>query len=349
MEHEKTKNSFAIIVLLFVASIIFLIIRPNLLRVILGWDGLGLVSYLLVIFYQNYKSYAAGILTCLTNRVGDRALLITIAWALGWGSFDFFYWLRRESKELLIASGFIVLAAITKRAQIPFSSWLPAAIAAPTPVSALVHSSTLVTAGVFLLIRFYPLISSLFMTKLLFFFGILTIIISRVGAIYEIDLKKIIALSTLSQLGLMIISLRAGYYILAFFHLLVHALFKASLFLCAGRVIHLFRGRQDVRYLNRVVKSLPLTIRCILICSLSLSGFPFLAAFFSKDKIIEESLSNGGDFLWFCLLIISIRLTAIYSFRLIFFVSTEYDSINYNLNKDRRIITKRIVVLTIGG
>lgn len=347
--HEKTKIIFALVVLLFVISIMFLIIRPRLIRVILGWDGLGLVSYLLVIYYQNYKSYSAGIITCLTNRIGDRALLVAMGWALGWGSFDFFYYLRFNNKEVVIISIFIILAAITKRAQIPFSSWLPAAIAAPTPVSALVHSSTLVTAGVYLLIRFFPLIARSWIRKFLFYSGILTMIISRLGAIYEIDLKKIIALSTLRQLGLIITSLGIGLYTLAFFHLLTHALFKASLFLCAGSIIHLFRGSQDLRALKGVINYLPITSSCLLICSLSLGGTPFLSAFYSKDKIIEEALNHGFNGVCLILLILSIIMTIIYSFRLVYYIRIESLRMNYELNHDRRSICKRILLLTLGG
>lgn len=347
--HEKTKVMFALVVLLFVISIIFLIISPNLIRVILGWDGLGLVSYLLVIYYQNYKSYSAGIITCLTNRIGDRALLVAMGWALGWGSFDFFYYLRFNNKEVIIISIFIILAAITKRAQIPFSSWLPAAIAAPTPVSALVHSSTLVTAGVYLLIRFFPLIIRSWIRKFLFYSGILTIIISRLGAIYEIDLKKIIALSTLRQLGLMITSLGIGLYTLAFFHLLTHALFKASLFLCAGRIIHLFNGSQDLRALKGVINYLPITSSCLLICSLSLGGTPFLSAFYSKDKIIEEALNQGFNGICLILLMLSVIITIIYSFRLVYYIRIESLRMSYELNHDRRSICKRMLLLTLGG
>jgi NADH-ubiquinone oxidoreductase chain 5 len=347
--HEKTKNSFCLIVFLFVVSIIFLIIRPNLIRVILGWDGLGLVSYLLVIYYQNYKSYAAGILTCLRNRIGDSAILIAIGWFLRSGRIEFIFCYNVTNKEIYAASAFIVLAAMTKRAQIPFSSWLPAAIAAPTPVSALVHSSTLVTAGVYLLIRFFPMFSSGCINEVLFIIGALTITISRLGAIYEIDLKKIIALSTLRQLGLIIMSLGIKLYLLAFFHLLTHALFKASLFLCAGRMIHFFRGSQDIRHLNRVSSYIPITTSCLNICSLSLGGFPFLAAFYSKDKIIEEALSRGFNVLCLRLLFVSVCFTIIYSFRLIYYVSIENYRIGYELYRDRRSITKRIFVLTLGG
>lgn len=349
IRHEKSKNSFCFIVFLFVISIIFLIISPNLIRVILGWDGLGLVSYLLVVYYQNFKSYAAGIITCLTNRIGDRAILISIGWILSTGSLEFRFYLTEVNREMLVCRIFIVLAAITKRAQIPFSAWLPAAIAAPTPVSALVHSSTLVTAGVYLLIRFYPLFMLREIKNILFLCGRLTIIISRLGALYEIDLKKIIALSTLRQLGLIIVSLRIGLYILAFFHLLTHALFKACLFICAGRMIHLFNGSQDIRNLNMVRSCIPITSSCLTICRLALGGTPFLAAFYSKDKIIEEAFSRGYNFFCLTLLFFSVILTMIYSFRLIFYIRMESYDIVYENNQDRKNIIKPILLLRVGG
>lgn len=349
IRHDTLKNAFAFIVFLFVMSIMFLIIRPSLVRVILGWDGLGLVSYLLVIYYQNYKRYSAGLLTCLTNRIGDSALLIRIGWFLRLGTLDFIYYYTSSRKEIFIAGAFIVVAAITKRAQIPFSAWLPAAIAAPTPVSALVHSSTLVTAGVYLLLRFFPLFQFSFIKTFLLFRAALTITISRLGALYETDLKKIIALSTLSQLGLMIIALSIEIYLLAFFHLLTHALFKASLFLCAGRIIHLYGGRQDIRNLRVVVNFIPLTSSCLTICSLSLGGFPFLAAFYSKDKIIEEAFRSGYNPLLLGLLFISVLLTIMYRFRLIYYICSRNYEINYTLISDDKTIVKSIVVLTFGG
>lgn len=349
ISHETTKNSFSYVVFLFVLSIIFLIISPSLVRVILGWDGLGLVSYLLVIYYQNYKSYSAGLLTCLTNRIGDSAILISIAWLLRVGSVDFIYYYLTDTKELVIASAFVIAAAITKRAQIPFSAWLPAAIAAPTPVSALVHSSTLVTAGVYLLLRFFPLFNFSFIKILLLFRATLTIIISSLGALFETDLKKVIALSTLSQLGLIIMALSIELYLLAFFHLLTHALFKASLFLCAGRIIHLYGGSQDVRNLSAVARFIPLTSACFRVCSLSLGGFPFLAAFYSKDKIIEEAFSGAYNPLLLRLLFISIILTTIYRFRLIYFIRIRSYEVNYNCIKDDFTIVKSMIVLTFGG
>jgi NADH-ubiquinone oxidoreductase chain 5 len=234
---------FIFLVLMFVASMMFLIISPNMIRILLGWDGLGLVSYCLVIYYQNVKSYNAGILTALSNRIGDVALLIVIAWIVNFGRWNYVFYLDflNDSFEMGLISLLVVLAAMTKSAQIPFSSWLPAAIAAPTPpVSALVHSSTLVTAGVYLLIRFSAAFGDWLSSFLLLISG-LTIFIAGVGANFEYDLRRIIALSTLSQLGLIIRIISVGFAGLAFFHLLTHALFKALLFICAGVIIQIMQ------------------------------------------------------------------------------------------------------------
>ena len=211
MSGDRNLNRFIILVLAFVVSIIFLIIRPNLIRILLGWDGLGLVSYVLVIYYQNEKSANAGILTVLSNRVGDVAILLRIALIFIVGGWNFIFYVFYLSDEIALAlKRLIIIAAITKRAQIPFSAWLPAAMAAPTPVSALVHSSTLVTAGVYLLIRFRPAILESKRILFLLLISSVTIFISGLGANFEYDLKKIIALSTLRQLGVMIRALGMG-------------------------------------------------------------------------------------------------------------------------------------------
>lgn len=178
------------------------------------------------------------------------------------------------------------MAAITKRAQIPFSAWLPAAMAAPTPVSALVHSSTLVTAGIYLLIRFRSALSETILPILLLFSS-LTMFMSGLGANFEYDLKKIIALSTLSQLGVILRILSLGFKDLAFFHLLTHALFKALLFICAGAIIHNVKEYQDIRLMGGLVVFIPLTCMCINLANLALCGTPFLAGFYSKDLILE--------------------------------------------------------------
>jgi len=186
--------------------------------------------------------------------------------------------------ELFFVLGLAILAALTKRAQIPFSAWLPAAMAAPTPISALVHSSTLVTAGVYLMIRFRELLG---VNRVLYYLSVGTIFISGLGANFEMDLKRVIALSTLRQLGVIIIALSLGFLELAFFHLLIHALFKSLLFLCAGVYIHGLGDKQDVRLLRRVSERAPLTTFYFLGCSLALCGFPFISGFYSKDIILE--------------------------------------------------------------
>jgi NADH-ubiquinone oxidoreductase chain 5 len=213
----------------------------------------------------------------------------------------------------------VVLAAITKRAQIPFSAWLPAAIAAPTPVSALVHSSTLVTAGVYLLIRFSPLIRGTEAAKFLLLIAGLTIFIAGLGANFEYDLKKIIALSTLSQLGLMMSVLAIGLYKLAYFHLLAHALFKALLFICAGAVIHNIKDSQDIRNIGSLVFQIPYTVGCIRVANLALCGIPFLAGFYSKDLILEIVGIRVSRLLVFFLYFVSTGLTVCYSARLVYY------------------------------
>lgn len=344
-------NRFIILVLLFVFSIIIIILSPNLIRILLGWDGLGLVSYLLVIYYQNVKSYNAGILTALSNRLGDVALLISIAWILNYGRWNFLFYIEfiKNDFPIYIICIIVILAAITKRAQIPFSSWLPAAIAAPTPVSALVHSSTLVTAGVYLLIRFRNLFLDTNFGKFLLLISGLTIFIAGLGANFEFDLKKIIALSTLSQLGLIIRILAIGFYKLAFFHLLTHALFKALLFICAGAIIHNIKNSQDIRDIGSLVIYMPLTISCLNVANLALCGFPFLAGFYSKDIILEIVLISELNLFSVFLFFFSTGLTVSYSFRLFYYsfvISMNQRSINI-LNDKRFVMFKSIFGLLL--
>nr|WBR65568.1 NADH dehydrogenase subunit 5 [Layahima elegans] len=321
MYGDENLNRFIILVLMFVLSMMFLIISPNLISILLGWDGLGLVSYCLVIYYQNVKSYNAGMITALTNRVGDVALLLSIAWMLNYGSWNYIYYLEcmKEDYQMVIIAWLVVLAAMTKSAQIPFSSWLPAAMAAPTPVSALVHSSTLVTAGVYLLIRFNLLFVNTYLSKLLLLLAVLTMFMAGLGANYEFDLKKIIALSTLSQLGLMMSILALGYADLAFFHLLTHALFKALLFMCAGSIIHNMKNTQDIRLMGGLVNMMPLTSTCFNVANLALCGMPFLAGFYSKDLILEVMSMSSVNLLIYLLYFLSTGLTVCYSMRLTYY------------------------------
>nr|WVH38929.1 NADH dehydrogenase subunit 5 [Phyllocrania paradoxa] len=321
MASDIMLNRFIFLVMMFVLSMIFLIISPNLISILLGWDGLGLISYCLVIYYQNIKSYNAGMLTALSNRVGDVALLMAIAWMLNFGGWNYIFYLdcMLNNYELCLISFLVIMAGMTKSAQIPFSAWLPAAMAAPTPVSALVHSSTLVTAGVYLLIRFNKAFPN-WLLNFLLVISVLTMFMSGLGANFEYDLKKIIALSTLSQLGLMMSILSLGFADLAFFHLLTHALFKALLFMCAGMVIHNVSNLQDIRFMGNLSIFMPLTSSCFMVSNFALCGTPFLAGFYSKDMILEVvSLSNLNMFMYF-MYFFSVGLTVCYSFRLFYYV-----------------------------
>nr|YP_009476272.1 NADH dehydrogenase subunit 5 [Psilogramma increta]AVM38367.1 NADH dehydrogenase subunit 5 [Psilogramma increta] len=350
MSSDLNLIRFIILVLLFVFSMILLIISPNIISILLGWDGLGLVSYLLVIYYQNLKSYNAGMLTALSNRIGDVLILMVISWMLNYGSWNYIFYLNFMKNDLIMSfiSIMIIMAAMTKSAQIPFSSWLPAAMAAPTPVSALVHSSTLVTAGVYLLIRFNMLILNTFFIKILLLLGMLTMFMAGVSANYEFDLKKIIALSTLSQLGLMMSILSMGFPDLAFFHLLSHAMFKALLFMCAGVIIHMMNDIQDIRYMGGISLNLPLTSLCLNISNMALCGVPFLAGFYSKDLILEMvSFSNLNLFVFF-FYYISTGLTMFYTIRLLLYMMiNDYNLLSiYNLyDEDYTMLNSMFMLL----
>nr|YP_010397493.1 NADH dehydrogenase subunit 5 [Diamesa qiangi]UQJ73363.1 NADH dehydrogenase subunit 5 [Diamesa qiangi] len=357
MAQDMNINRFILLVLLFVFSMMMLIISPNLISILLGWDGLGLVSYCLVIYFQNVKSYNAGMLTALSNRIGDVALLLAIAWMLNYGSWNYIFYIEmmKNDMEMQIIGVLVILAAMTKSAQIPFSSWLPAAMAAPTPVSALVHSSTLVTAGVYLLIRFNILFTDTWMGSTLLLISGLTMFMAGLGANFEFDLKKIIALSTLSQLGLMMSILAMGFPKLAFFHLLTHALFKALLFMCAGAIIHNMKNSQDIRDMGCLSIHMPYTTSCLNVANLALCGMPFLAGFYSKDLILEMvSLSYVNMFSFF-LFFFSTGLTVCYSFRLVYYSLTgDFNTSSLHCLNDEawtmsKGMTGLLVMAVVGG
>nr|YP_009995435.1 NADH dehydrogenase subunit 5 [Ochthebius mediterraneus]QNP09864.1 NADH dehydrogenase subunit 5 [Ochthebius mediterraneus] len=349
-------NRFIMLVSMFVLSMMLLIISPNLISILLGWDGLGLVSYCLVVYYQNVKSYNAGMLTALTNRLGDVSLLISISWMVNYGSWNYIYYLDFMKNDYLMSMimYLIIFAAFTKSAQIPFSSWLPAAMAAPTPVSSLVHSSTLVTAGVYLLIRFNFSLS-LNMMFFMLFISSMTMFMAGLGANFEFDLKKIIALSTLSQLGLMMSILFLGEYKLAFFHLLTHALFKALLFMCAGCIIHNMNNCQDIRFMGGLVKQMPLTCSFFNIANMSLCGIPFLSGFYSKDLILEVMSMNYLNLYIYLIFFISTGLTSCYTLRLLYYsLMGDFNFLTLNMINDKNKIMLKgmsglIILVIMGG
>nr|WOR81168.1 NADH dehydrogenase subunit 5 [Anaspides swaini] len=353
MKMDKNFNRFMYLVLAFVLSMSFLILSPNLISILLGWDGLGLTSYALVIYYQNEKSSNAGMLTALSNRIGDVAILLSISLMFSFGGWNFVFWmsLLPENKNFSIIMFLVILAGMTKSAQIPFSAWLPAAMAAPTPVSALVHSSTLVTAGVYLLIRFSVAIESSSMRLALFLISCVTMFMAGLGANFEYDLKKIIALSTLSQLGVMMSILALGFSELAFFHLLTHALFKALLFMCAGVIIHNMKNYQDIRSMGSLVKQMPLSSMLMMLANLSLCGTPFLAGFYSKDLILEISFMGAASMVGVLLYILSTGLTVCYTGRLVYYLMSGVFSVSslHSINDESYIMNNPMIMLSLGA
>nr|YP_010594876.1 NADH dehydrogenase subunit 5 [Anastatus dexingensis]WAJ57474.1 NADH dehydrogenase subunit 5 [Anastatus dexingensis] len=342
---EKNLNQFFYLLYLFIISMILMILSPSMISILLGWDGLGLISFCLVIYYQNYYSMNCGMITILINRMGDVMILMSISMMFILGSWNFMNYNFIFNLLILL----ILLISFTKSAQFPFSSWLPMAMAAPTPVSSLVHSSTLVTAGIYLLIRFNYLIYK--NDNLLFYLmltGLLTMMMAGISANFEFDMKKIIAYSTLSQLGLMMMIFSIKFYDLAFFHLIIHAMFKSMMFMCSGIFIHMMLNNQDIRNLGMLFKFLPLSVMMFMVSNFSLCGMPFFSGFFSKDKILEMMISLNMNFLIFVFLLFSTMLTLMYSFRLSYYLLiNKFFFFPFFLVKDNKIMNFSMMLLMI--
>lgn len=315
IDHEANRSRFLILVLTFVGSILVMVLFPSFLVIILGWDGLGVSSFILVIFYNNVSSLRSGILTIYINRLGDIFFIFCFFFLASLGLFvgDFLF-----LGSLLLLSIFLMLAGISKSAQIPFSSWLPAAISAPTPVSSLVHSSTLVTAGVYLFIRFFYYLRGLFLLNIFYVISLMTFFTAGLMACLENDLKRLVAISTLRQLGLIMFSFCLGNLFITFFHLVRHAVFKSLLFLTCGFIIMIGFSSQDMRFIGRKAPLRKSIYYILFLSVISLVGFSFLRGFFSKDLIIDLIFRERlGGFLFFlflfsCVLSVFYRLKVVY-------------------------------------
>ena len=342
MNNDNFKYRFTLIVLRFVFSMTCLIFIPHFFFLLIGWDGLGITRFLLVIYYLRDSSWGAGMKTYLINRIGDRFFIIGLILFLSKG-----YWniKRIDSKGVLCI--IVVLGCFTKRAQFPFSRWLPAAMAAPTPVSSLVHSSTLVTAGIYVMIRF----SHAFPTWLFILIGVSgmwTLYSARFAACCEYDCKKIVAYSTLSQLGLMTVSISLNLPLIAFFHLITHAMFKALIFICVGYLINNSGHFQDIRRLKGLWKSRPLLSITLLISKLSLLGFPFLAGFFSKELVVEKNILII-NWVFHLLLLFSLPLTSYYRTRLSVNVLKNVNYKRVTRAKDKKVLYFSLLPLYFGS
>nr|YP_009628528.1 NADH dehydrogenase subunit 5 [Bullacta caurina]QBX88142.1 NADH dehydrogenase subunit 5 [Bullacta caurina] len=348
MEEDHFSDRFLWILMAFVLSMNFLTWSGSLLFLLLGWDGLGITSFALIIYYQSYGSLSAGYQTLMVNRVGDALIVLSTFLFVLNHQFSYF---SLDGLGVCVSLVLLLsLAALTKSAQYPFSSWLPAAMAAPTPVSALVHSSTLVTAGIFLIIRLSCNLDLDSGCKtVLVFVGAITCLLGGWAATYENDLKKIIALSTLSQLGVMMFSLGLGLSNLALFHLYTHALFKALLFLAAGQMLMASYGSQDIRLLGSVGLSMPFTVVMFNVSSLCLIGAPFLSAFYSKHLILEMMVMSSLNVMSFVIMLIATMFTAKYVIRSLKCISWSKPIFPILAVQSNFYTTFPVLLLSLGG
>jgi NADH-quinone oxidoreductase subunit L len=315
---------------LFAAFMLVLVLGANFLVLFVGWEGVGLCSYLLIGFYYTKRSAAdAGKKAFIVNRVGDVGFILgVLLLVVRFGSVDFAE-IANAAAGLGVETTFGLMSAATlllfvgatgKSAQIPLYVWLPDAMEGPTPVSALIHAATMVTAGVYMIARNAVLFSHAPWTlHLVAVTGILTALIASTIALVQNDIKRVLAYSTVSQLGLMFLALGVGAFSASVFHLYTHAFFKALLFLGSGAVIHALAGEQDIRRMGGLKADLPLTYWTFLVGALAIAGVPGLAGFFSKDEILHLTYASGHRWLWLLGLLTSL-LTAVYMFRLVFLV-----------------------------
>jgi NADH-quinone oxidoreductase subunit L len=325
MHDDEGYTRFFTYLNLFIFFMLLLVMGNNYLVMFIGWEGVGLCSYLLIGFWFKNESYNnAAKKAFVMNRIGDLGFLLGMFFMLFYfGSIDYStvanqaQTLAPNSALLITITMLLFVGAMGKSAQLPLFTWLPDAMAGPTPVSALIHAATMVTAGIYMIVR-SNILFSLAPTTLTFILivGVATSVFAAVIGLLQNDIKKVLAYSTVSQLGLMFAALGLGAFSSGMFHVVTHAFFKALLFLGAGSVIHALHGEQDIRKMGGLGKYIKVTYITFLLASLAISGFPFLSGFFSKDEILAHAFEQNKT-IW-VILSISSFITAFYMFRLVF-------------------------------